>query len=368
MNKKDITIVVGMSGGVDSSVVALLLKNQGYNVVGLFMNNWEEEDENGVCTAVDDYADVKRVASQIGIPYYSINFAKEYMDNVFAEFLQEYKKGRTPNPDVLCNREIKFGPFLKFAKKIGADYIATGHYANVEEKDGLFYLKKAKDKNKDQTYFLNQLSQEQLSKVIFPIGEMEKPEIRQIASDNNLATAKKKDSTGICFIGERNFKNFLKQYLPAQRGDIVDLRSGKVLGKHDGLMYYTIGQRRGLGIGGQKDGNGESFFVVKKDLEKNILYVTQGEGDEIMSDALVSNAVNWIPKKPEKNEFDCFAKFRYRQADQKVHVKIQDDGKVRVDFYEPQRAVTEGQYVVFYDEDEYCLGGGAIDEVIKLKK
>ena len=215
---------------------------------------------------------------------------------------------------------------------------------------------------------MNQLSQQQLSKVIFPIGEMEKPEIRKIASENNLATAKKKDSTGICFIGERNFKNFLKQYLPAQKGNIVDLRSGRVLGTHDGLMYYTIGQRRGLGIGGQKDGNGESFFVVKKDLEKNILYVTQGEGDEIMSDALISNAVNWIPKKPEKNEFDCFAKFRYRQADQKVHVKIENDGKVRVDFFEPQRAVTEGQYVVFYDENEYCLGGGAIDEVIKLKK
>ncbi len=364
MNNSDITVVVGMSGGVDSSVVALLLVEQGYNVVGLFMNNWEEEDENGVCTSADDYADVKKVASKLKIPYYSVNFAKEYMDNVFAEFLSEYKKGRTPNPDVLCNREIKFGPFLKFAKKIGADYVATGHYANVEEKNGKFYLAKAKDKNKDQTYFLNQLSQEQLSKVMFPIGNLEKTEIRKIAAEHDLATAKKKDSTGICFIGERNFKKFLQKYLPAQQGDMVDLRSGKVVGKHDGLMYYTIGQRRGLGIGGSKDGNGKGWFVVDKDLKKNILYVTQGEGDEILSDGLISYKVNWIPEKPEKNEFDCFAKFRYRQPEQKVHVTILDDGKVKVDFKEKQRAITLGQYVVFYDE-KYCLGGGAIDEVIK---
>jgi len=369
MKNEDVTIVVGMSGGVDSSVVALLLKQQGFNVVGLFMNNWEEEDENGVCTAVDDYADVKKVASKIGIPYYSVNFAKEYMDNVFSEFLEEYKKGRTPNPDVLCNREIKFGPFLKFAKKIGADYIATGHYANVEEKDGLYYLKKAKDQNKDQTYFLNQLGQEQLSKVIFPIGDMEKPEIRKIAEEFDLATAKKKDSTGICFIGERNFKKFLQNYLPAKRGDIVDKRTGKILGKHDGLMYYTLGQRRGLGIGGQKDGNGQSFFVVEKDLDKNILYVTQGEGDEILSDGLISNKVNWIPKTPDEKEFDCYAKFRYRQAEQKVHVSLLEDGKVKVMFAKKQRAITPGQYVVFYStgagEDGYCLGGGVIDTVLK---
>lgn len=366
MKNEDITVVVGMSGGVDSSVVALLLKEQGFNVVGLFMNNWEEEDENGVCTSVDDYADVKKVASKIGIPYYSVNFAKEYMDNVFSEFLSEYKKGRTPNPDVLCNREIKFGPFLEFAKKIGADYVATGHYANVEEKDGKFYLAKAKDQNKDQTYFLNQLNQKQLSKVMFPIGNMEKPEIRKIALEHDLATAKKKDSTGICFIGERNFKKFLQKYLPAQGGDIVDLRSGKVMGHHDGLMYYTIGQRRGLGIGGTSEGNGESWFVVSKDLNKNILYVTQGEGDEILSDGLISNKVNWIPEVPKEKEFDCFAKFRYRQPEQKVHVTLLDDGKVKVDFKPRQRAITLGQYVVFYDE-KYCLGGGAIDDVIKLK-
>jgi len=358
------TIVVGMSGGVDSSVVALLLKKQGYNVIGLFMNNWEEEDDNGVCTSAEDYADVKRVCAKIGIPYYSVNFAKEYMDNVFSEFLSEYKKGRTPNPDVLCNREIKFGPFIRFAKKIGADKIATGHYANVENINGKFYLAKAKDQNKDQTYFLNQLSQEQLSFVAFPIGNMIKPDIRKIAEENDLATAKKKDSTGVCFIGERNFKQFLSKYLPAQPGDIVDQRSGKVLGRHDGLMYYTIGQRRGLGIGGQKNGNGESFFVVKKDLDNNVLYVTQGEGDEILSDALITKAVNWIPEPPKEKEFDCFAKFRYRQPEQKVHVTMLDGGNVRVDFYERQRAITLGQYVVFYDET-YCLGGGQIDEVIK---
>ena len=370
MKNQNTTIVVGMSGGVDSSVVALLLKQQGFNVVGLFMNNWEEEDENGVCTAVEDYADVKKVASKINIPYYSVNFAKEYMENVFKEFLEEYKKGRTPNPDVLCNREIKFGPFLKFAEKIGADYIATGHYANVEEKDGLYYLKKAKDQNKDQTYFLNQLNQAQLSKVWFPIGNMEKPEIRKIAEEFNLATAKKKDSTGICFIGERNFKNFLKQYLPAQQGDIIDKRTGKKLGTHDGLMYYTLGQRRGLGIGGQKNGNGQSFFVVEKDLDKNILYVTQGEGDEILSDGLIASGINWIPKEPEEKEFNCYAKFRYRQLEQKVHVKILSENKAEVKFAKKQRAITPGQYVVFYStgagEDGYCLGGGVIDSVIKL--
>lgn len=363
------TIVVGMSGGVDSSVVALLLKQQGYSVVGLFMNNWEETDPNGVCSAVEDYADVKRVCAKIGIPYYSVNFSKEYMDHVFSEFLNEYRKGRTPNPDVLCNREIKFGPFLKFAEKIGADLIATGHYANVYEENGKFYLRKAKDQNKDQTYFLCQLNQEQLSKVIFPIGGMVKPEIRKIAEENDLATAKKKDSTGVCFIGERKFKAFLKQYLPAQPGNIVDKRTGKVLGKHDGLMYYTLGQRRGLGIGGQKDGNGESFFVVDKDLDNNILFVTQGEGDELLSDGLLASGINWIPEIPKTKEFDCYAKFRYRQPEQKVHVTLGENNTAKVDFYECQRAITPGQYVVFYDSgpniDGNCLGGGVIDEVVK---
>jgi len=374
MKKKE-TIVVGMSGGVDSSVVALLLKQQGYDVIGVYMNNWEETDPNGACTSADDYADVKRVAGALKIPYYSVNYAKEYMENVFKEFLAEYKAGRTPNPDVLCNREIKFGPFLKMAKVLGADKVATGHYANVEEENGKFYLKKALDQNKDQTYFLNQLSQKQLSMAMFPIGNIEKPEIRRLAEEYNLATAKKKDSTGICFIGERNFKKFLSTYLPAQKGDIVDKRSGNVVGKHDGLMYYTLGQRRGLGIGGGHGTTGDRWFVIDKDLKNNILYVTEGEGEELMSSSLESGKFNWIPEKPADREFDCFAKFRYRQKDQKVHVVQNDNGTITCIFAEKQRAVTPGQYVVLYggkngpakspEEAQYCLGGAVIENVNK---
>lgn len=357
------TVVVGISGGVDSSVTAYLLKQQGYNVIGLFMVNWEENDENGNCTSEQDYEDVKRVCNKIGIPYYTVNYAKEYYERVFEYFLAEYKKGRTPNPDVLCNREIKFGPFLEFAKKIGADYIATGHYAKKIEKDGLYYLAKADDLTKDQSYFLNQLSQKQLESVLFPLSEIPKTKVREIAAELEFSNATKKDSTGICFIGERNFKNFLKNYLPAKSGNICTL-DGKVVGKHDGLMYYTLGQRRGLGIGGSKDGNGERWFVLSKDLEKNILYVSQGEGKELFSNAMISGKMNWIPKQPQEQTFDCFAKFRYRQPDQKVKV-TQLGEKIRVDFYEPQRAVTPGQYVVLYDENGICLGGAEIDEVIK---
>ena len=357
------TVVVGMSGGVDSSVAALLLKEQGYNVIGLFMVNWNEEDDNGVCTSVNDYEDVKRVCNTIGIPYFTVNYAKEYWDKVFEYFLQEYKKGRTPNPDVLCNREIKFGPFLEQAKKIGADYIATGHYAKVYEKDGLYYLAKSKDKNKDQTYFLNQLSQEQLKNTLFPLADIEKPDLRIIAQKHNFVNASKKDSTGVCFIGERHFRQFLKQYIPMQKGDIVDTNN-KVVGKHDGVYYYTIGQRRGLNIGGMSTGNGKRWNVIGKDVEKNILYVSQGEGEELYSKGLVTYKVNWIPKEPDNKKFDCFAKFRYRQPDQAVSVEILKD-KVLVHFKEKQRAVTEGQFVVFYDKDENCLGGGVIEEVIK---
>ena len=355
-----------MSGGVDSSVVAKLLVDRGERVVGLFMKNWEEKDPNGVCTSEKDFADVKLVANKIGIPYYSVNFVKEYYERVFEHFLAEYKAGRTPNPDVLCNREIKFGPFLEYAKGLGAEKIATGHYARVEEKDGLFYLKKAVDQNKDQTYFLNQLSQAQLSMVEFPIGHLTKPELRKLAEDFGLSTARKKDSTGICFIGERNFKKFLSEYLPARPGKIKDVNTGKILGVHDGLMYYTLGQRKGLGIGGQKEGTGEAYFVCGKDLNKNELLVSQGEQDILFSDGLVSGVVNWIPKKPEKADFDCYAKFRYRQPEQKVHVHINDDNTTTVTFVERQRAITPGQYVVFYD-DEYCLGGAVIEKVIKNK-
>lgn len=355
-------VVVGISGGVDSSVAAYLLKQQGHDVIGLFMVNWEEID--GTCTAETDYEDVKRVCNKIGIPYYSVNYAKEYYDRVFTHFLEEYKRGRTPNPDVLCNREIKFGPFLEQAKRLGADMIATGHYCKKIEKDGKFYLAKSHDLNKDQSYFLNQLSQSQLSSVLFPLAEIDKPEVRRIAAELELSTATKKDSTGICFIGERNFKNFLKNYLPAQPGDIVDLDGNKV-GSHDGLMYYTLGQRRGLNIGGKKGGNGERWFVVKKDLQNNKLIVSQGEEDELFSDGLYASEMNWIPEVPKEKNFTCFAKFRYRQPDQAVKVTVIDEKNIKIDFDEPQRAITPGQYAVLYDENGICLGGGVIDKSFK---
>ena len=354
-------IVVGISGGVDSSVAAYLLKQQGHDVIGLFMVNWEEDD--GACTAEEDFEDVKRVCNKIGIPYFSVNYAKEYYERVFSYFLDEYRRGRTPNPDVLCNREVKFGPFLEQAKRLGADKIATGHYAKKIECDGKYILAKAKDLNKDQSYFLNQLRQEQLKEVIFPLEDIEKTEVRRIAEELGLSNAKKKDSTGICFIGERNFKNFLKGFLPAQQGKILDL-TGKEVGQHDGLMYYTLGQRRGLNIGGRADGNGERWFVIKKDLKNNILYVSQGEDDELFSDGLIAVDMNWFPERPKEIEFDCLAKFRYRQPDQKVHVTIIRD-KIKVDFYEKQRAITPGQYVVLYNEEGHCLGGGTIDESYK---
>ena len=352
-------IVVGISGGVDSSVAAYLLKQQGHEVIGLFMVNWEEID--GTCTAEQDFEDVKRVCNKIGIPYFSVNFAKEYYERVFEYFLDEYKKGRTPNPDVLCNREVKFGPFLEQAMKLGADMIATGHYCKKIEKDGKYYLAKADDLNKDQSYFLCQLNQDQLKSVIFPLESIDKPKVREIAKELELSTAEKKDSTGICFIGERNFKKFLQQYLPAQRGKIFDLEGNEV-GAHDGLMYYTLGQRRGLNIGGRKGGNGERWFVIKKDLENNILYVSQGEDDMLFSDGLYASGMNWIPEIPEEKEFDCLAKFRYRQPDQKVHVTILNDKEIKVDFAERQRAITPGQFVVLYNEEGLCLGGGTIDK------
>lgn len=351
-------IVVGISGGVDSSVAAQLLKEKGHEVIGLFMINWEEGEQ---CTAEEDYEDVKRVCTKIGIPYFSVNYAKEYYERVFQYFLDEYKAGRTPNPDVLCNREIKFGPFLEKAKALGADKIATGHYAKTYEKDGKVYLAKADDLTKDQSYFLNQLSQAQLSSVVFPLAEIPKTKVREIAKKLELSTAEKKDSTGICFIGERNFRKFLKQYLPAQGGDICTL-DGKVVGHHEGLMYYTIGQRRGLNIGGKHDGNGERWFVLKKDLNKNILYVSQGECTELFSNGLYATNFNWIPEMPQKEKFDCYAKFRYRQPDQKVTVTITGKDTIKVDFQEKQRAITEGQFVVLYLEDGTCLGGGIIDK------
>lgn len=355
-----IRVVVGMSGGVDSSVAAYLLKKQGYDVIGIFMKNWDDTDEFGVCTATEDYDDVIKVCNQIGIPYYAVNFEKQYWDKVFTYFLEEYKAGRTPNPDVMCNKEIKFKAFLEHALKLGADYLATGHYARVEERDGEVVMLRGVDNNKDQTYFLNQLSQEQLKHVMFPIGNIEKKEVRKIAEEAGLATAKKKDSTGICFIGERNFKEFLSQYLPAQPGK-METFDGKVMGKHDGLMYYTIGQRHGLGIGGE----GEPWFVLGKDLERNVLYVGQGfHHESLYSTSLTAVKMGFTTNKPKEKVFNCTAKFRYRQEDTPVEVELLEDGRAHVTFAEPVRAITPGQAVVLYNGDE-CLGGGTIDEVFK---
>ncbi len=354
-------VILGMSGGVDSSVAALLLKEQGYEVIGIFMKNWDDTDEFGHCTAEEDAEDVRRVCAQLDIPYYTVNFEKQYYDKVFAYFLDEYRKGRTPNPDVMCNREIKFGELLQKVIELGGDYIATGHYARVERADGEFRLLRGVDANKDQTYFLNALSQYQLSKAMFPIGHLPKPRVREIAEAAGLATAKKKDSTGICFIGERDFKKFLSGYLPAQPGNMVDLRTGEVKGRHDGLMYYTLGQRQGLGIGGS--GTGEPWFVSGKDLEKNVLYVVQGDQHpSLYSAGLSATDVNWISPDKLQGSFTCTAKFRYRQPDQEVTVTLGADGTAEVVFGKLQKAVTPGQSVVFFDGD-VCLGGGTIDRV-----
>lgn len=361
MSNKDTRVVVGMSGGVDSSVTAHILKEQGYDVIGIFMKNWDDTDESGYCTATEDYNDVIAVCNQIGIPYYAVNFEKEYWDKVFTYFLDEYKKGRTPNPDVMCNKEIKFKAFLEHALKLGADYVATGHYARVRRhEDGHVEMLRGVDNNKDQTYFLNQLSQSQLSRVMFPIGDIEKKEVRRIAEEQDLATAKKKDSTGICFIGERNFKEFLSQYLPAQSGEMRTLK-GEKIGTHAGLMYYTIGQRHGLGIGG----DGDPWFVVGKNLDDNILYVEQGfHHDALYSDYLIASDISFVNDVDLENGFECTAKFRYRQKDTKVFVKNENENAIRVIFNEPVRAITPGQSVVLYDGD-VCLGGATIDDVYK---
>ncbi len=351
-----------MSGGVDSSVAALLLKEQGYEVVGLYMLNWEENDAEGFCSSETDFEYVKTTAAKIGIPYYTVNFAKEYLDKVFSHFLYEYEHGRTPNPDVLCNREIKFGAFFDFAMGIGAEFVATGHYCGVEKDARGAKLLKAKDKAKDQSYFLHQLKSRQLEKVLFPLSDMVKTDVRKIAESHGLPAFDRKDSTGICFIGERKFKDFLKNYLPACPGDIVDL-SGKKVGRHEGLMYYTIGQRRGLGIGGLSDYDGGRWFVLTKDLKSNLLIVSQGEDDLLFSDGLITGDYSFVSDAPPSKEFRCKAKFRYRQPDQDVLVKVADD-RLHIAFDKPQRAVTAGQYAVLYD-GEVCLGGGVIDKVIK---
>lgn len=366
-DNSNIRVVVGMSGGVDSSVTALLLKEQGYDVIGVFMKNWDDTDEFGVCTATEDYKDVAAVADQIGIPYYSVNFEKEYWDRVFEYFLAEYRAGRTPNPDVMCNKEIKFKAFLDYAMTLGADYVATGHYAQVtRDENGIVHMLRGVDNNKDQTYFLSQLSQEQLQKTLFPLGHLQKPEVRRIAEEAGLATAKKKDSTGICFIGEKNFKDFLGQYLPAQPGRMMTV-DGRDMGEHAGLMYYTIGQRGGLGIGGQHGGDNKPWFVVGKDLSKNILYVGQGFYHEsLMSTSLTASEIHFTRDMPNECKLECTAKFRYRQPDSKVTVYVKGN-QARVVFDDLQRAITPGQAVVFYNEQE-CLGGGMIDQAYRDDK
>lgn len=360
MDPQNTRVVVGMSGGVDSSVAALLLKRQGYDVIGVFMKNWDEKDEFGVCTATADYEDVQRVCTTIGIPYYSVNFEAEYEERVFRLFLKEYERGRTPNPDVLCNREIKFKELLSRAVELGADYLATGHYAQVAMRTDHHALLRAVDGQKDQTYFLHMIGQQALSRTLFPIGHLTKAEVRAIAREAGLATSAKKDSTGICFIGERNFRNFLANYLPAREGE-MRTPDGQQKGRHDGVMYYTIGQRHGLGIGGS--GNGEPWFVVGKDVARNILYVDQGENSPyLLSRGLTATDLHFTDDGDREagTVFRCTAKFRYRQPDREVTVQVHEQGHCTVSFAQPERAITPGQSVVFYQGDA-CIGGAIID-------
>ena len=352
-------VIVGMSGGVDSSVAALLLKQQGYRVEGLFMKNWEEDDGTDYCTAKVDLADAQSVADRLDIKLHSANFAAEYWDGVFEHFLSEYRVGRTPNPDILRNREIKFRAFLDYAVQLGADYIATGHYVRREPEGTDIGLRKGLDNNKDQSYFLHQVGHAELAQSLFPLGAMQKSEVREIAVQAGFDNARKKDSTGICFIGERRFSDFLERYLPAQPGDIEDVE-GLVLGEHRGLMYHTIGQRQGLGIGGLAERSEAPWYVIKKDLERNVLVVAQGnDHPALFTSSLTVQDIFWIAGKAPTLPLRCQAKVRYRQPDQECVLQASDRG-FQVAFADPQRAVTPGQSVVFYDH-ESCLGGGIIE-------
>lgn len=369
MKKK---VLLGLSGGVDSAVAAYLLKKDGYDVTCAFMRNWDSFANNDIlgnptiaediCPQEQDYLDAKEVADKLELPLLRIDFVKEYWDYVFSKFLEEYKKGRTPNPDILCNKYIKFDAFLHFALENGFDHIATGHYVQVEHGDAESVMLKGKDRNKDQTYFLSQISQDALSRTYFPIGKLEKKEVRELAEQLNLTSvSKKKDSTGVCFIGERNFRQFLQNYLPSKCGDIVDINTLNVVGEHIGVLYYTIGQRKGLNIGG----NLGPWFVVGKDIEKNILYVcNESEKEWLYSDSCLVSNVNWILEKKPMHSYSCSAKFRYRQQDHNVKIQFLDDNSVFVQSEYPISAVTCGQEAVFYD-GEICLGGGVIEEVFQ---
>ena len=358
-------VICGMSGGVDSSVSAFILQQQGYQVEGLFMKNWEEDDDTDYCTAAADLADAQAVCDKLGIKLHKINFAAEYWDNVFEHFLSEYKAGRTPNPDILCNKEIKFKAFLEYAAEdLGANYIATGHYVRRRGADDNAQLLRGLDANKDQSYFLYTLSKKQVGQSLFPVGDIEKPIVRAIAEDLGLITAKKKDSTGICFIGERKFKDFLARYLPAQPGNIRTVE-GDIIGRHDGLMYHTLGQRKGLGIGGVKGASEEAWYVVEKDLVNNELIVAQGhDHSALLSTGLIAQQLHWVDRQPIREPLRCTVKTRYRQTDVPCTIEPIDDESIKVIFDEPQIAVTPGQSAVFY-LDAVCLGGGIIEQQLK---
>lgn len=358
-------VIVGMSGGVDSSVSAYLLLQQGYQVEGLFMKNWEEDDNDEYCSAAEDMADAQAVCDKLGIKLHKVNFAAEYWDNVFEYFLAEYKAGRTPNPDIMCNKEIKFKAFLEFAAEaLGADYIATGHYVRRRYQDGHWQMLRGLDHNKDQSYFLYTLAEQHIAQTLFPVGDLEKPAVRAIAEQQGLVTHDKKDSTGICFIGERKFKDFLQQYLPAQPGDIVSIDDGKIIGRHEGLMYHTLGQRKGLGIGGLRDGGDDPWYVVGKDLTLNRLLVAQGhDHPALLSSGLIASQLHWVDRTGPQQICRLTVKTRYRQHDIPCTVTPRSDGRLQVTFDSPQKAVTPGQSAVFY-LDEVCLGGGIIDEAL----
>ncbi|QLY39723.1 tRNA 2-thiouridine(34) synthase MnmA [Hujiaoplasma nucleasis] len=362
-------VVVGLSGGVDSAVSAYLLKEQGYEVIGLFMRNWDSaanndilgnpNDPNDACPQEQDYQDAKRVAEHLGIELHRHDFIQEYWDYVFTYFIEEYKKNRTPNPDILCNKYVKFAGFQEVAKSLGADYFAYGHYARRKTINGQHYLLRGLDQNKDQSYFLSHLNQDQLAKSLFPVGELRKKEVREIAEKMQIPTFDKKDSTGICFIGERNFREFLKNYIFTKPGDI-ESTDGDILGRHEGLMYYTIGQRKGLEIGGHKDYPNAPWFVIGKDIERNVLLVGQGKNHPLLfANRVIVEDVHWISKDKFTGTLECQAKFRYRQADQTVIIKWINDRDVEVISNHPIKAVTPGQAAVFY-QDEVCLGGGVI--------